>query len=117
MVEWYILLVLFLFGGIVGSFLNVCIVRIPEKISIVMPPSHCPKCKKPIAFYDNIPLLSYIILGGRCRHCKPPIPFRYFVVELLTAAVLPGLYCLVRSHAAAGIKLYLLRRAYSHHLH
>jgi len=92
MTEILILILLFAFGGIVGSFLNVCIVRIPEKLSIVMPPSHCPKCKQPIAFYDNIPLLSYIILGGRCRHCKQPIPFRYFVVELLTAAVLPGLY-------------------------
>ena len=61
MAEVYVLIVLFLFGSIVGSFLNVCIVRIPEKLSIVMPPSHCPTCKKPIAFYDNIPLLSYII--------------------------------------------------------
>jgi len=92
MPEGLILILLFVLGGCVGSFLNVCIVRIPEKLSIVAPPSHCPKCKKPIAFYDNIPLVSYIILGGRCRHCKLPIPFRYFVVELLTAAVLPGLY-------------------------
>jgi leader peptidase (prepilin peptidase) / N-methyltransferase len=93
MPEGLILILLFVLGGSIGSFLNVCIVRIPEKLSIVVPPSHCPKCKKPIAFYDNIPLASYIILGGRCRHCKQPIPFRYFVVELLTAAVLPGLYC------------------------
>jgi len=92
MPEALILILLFVLGGSVGSFLNVCIVRIPEKLSIVMPPSHCPRCKKPIAFYDNIPLLSYMILGGRCRNCKQPIPFRYFVVELLTAAVLPGLY-------------------------
>ena len=92
MQEGLILILLFVLGGCVGSFLNVCIVRIPEKLSIVAPPSHCPKCKKPIAFYDNIPLVSYIILGGRCRHCKLPIPFRYFVVELLAAAVLPGLY-------------------------
>lgn len=92
MPEGIILILLFVLGGSVGSFLNVCIVRIPEKLSIVMPPSHCPRCKKPIAFYDNIPLLSYIILGGRCRNCKQPIPFRYFVVELLTAAALPGLY-------------------------
>jgi leader peptidase (prepilin peptidase)/N-methyltransferase len=103
MVEGFILLVLFLFGSIVGSFLNVCIVRIPEKISIVMPPSHCPTCKKPIAFYDNIPLLSYIILGGRCRHCRAPIAFRYFVVELLTAVLLPGLYCWYGLTAALGL--------------
>ena len=92
MAEMYILFVLFLFGAVIGSFLNVCIVRIPEKISIVMPPSHCPQCKKPIAFYDNIPLVSYIILGGRCRNCKKPIPFLYFLVETLTAVLLPTLF-------------------------
>jgi len=92
MAELYILFVLFLFGAVIGSFLNVCIVRIPEKISIVMPASHCPQCKKPIAVYDNIPMVSYIILGGRCRHCKLPIPFRYFLVETLTAVLLPTLY-------------------------
>jgi leader peptidase (prepilin peptidase)/N-methyltransferase len=86
------MVLLFVLGGCIGSFLNVCIVRIPEKLSIIKPPSHCPRCKKPIAFYDNIPLLSYIILAGRCRNCKLPIPFRYFVVELLTAVALPVLF-------------------------
>jgi leader peptidase (prepilin peptidase) / N-methyltransferase len=102
MSETIVFIFLFIFGSIIGSFLNVCIVRIPEKISIVLPASHCPRCKNPIPWYDNIPLLSYIILGGRCRHCTAPIAFRYFIVELLTPAVLLMLY------AAFGLSLSLL---------
>ncbi len=74
----------FVFGLIVGSFLNVCIHRLPLGQSIVAPPSHCPKCKKPILWYDNIPLLSYLLLGGRCRSCRVRISPRYPLVELLT---------------------------------
>jgi leader peptidase (prepilin peptidase)/N-methyltransferase len=73
----------FVFGAMVGSFLNVCIARIPNDESIVNPPSHCPKCKAAIAFYDNVPLLSYLWLRGRCRACWEAISPRYFVVELL----------------------------------
>jgi leader peptidase (prepilin peptidase)/N-methyltransferase len=73
-----------LLGLILGSFLNVCIHRIPEGSSIVHPPSSCPSCGKPIRFYDNIPVLSYIILRGRCRHCGKAISLRYPTVELLT---------------------------------
>jgi leader peptidase (prepilin peptidase)/N-methyltransferase len=75
----------FLFGALVGSFLNVCIGRIPNGESIVTPPSHCPRCKTPIAFYDNIPLLSFLLLRGRCRGCRERISPRYFAVELLMA--------------------------------
>ena len=76
------------FGLLVGSFLNVCIYRIPKNISIVhLPPSHCPKCKKEIKFYDNIPVLSYLILGGRCRNCKTKISPRYLFVEVLTSVL------------------------------
>jgi len=82
----------FLFGIIVGSFLNVCIVRMPHELSIVTPRSHCPQCKHPIAWYDNVPLLSYIFLAGKCRHCKAPISFRYFLVELLTGLTFVGFY-------------------------
>lgn len=92
MSEWVLIIVLFALGSTIGSFLNVCIIRIPEKISIVFPPSHCPACKKPIPFYYNIPLLSYIILGGRCRYCKAPISFQYFLVELLTPIIMLFLF-------------------------
>lgn len=77
----------FLFGLILGSFLNVCIHRIPEGASIVHPPSSCPNCGAPIRFYDNIPLLSYLFLRGKCRHCKKPISLRYPAVELLCGLV------------------------------
>lgn len=74
-----------LIGLAIGSFLNVCIYRIPRNQSIILPASHCPNCKKPIRFYDNIPILSYILLGGRCRYCHKPISIIYPIVELLTA--------------------------------
>ena len=77
----------FIFGLLIGSFLNVCISRLPESLSIIKPRSRCPKCLTPISFYDNIPLLSFFILRGRCRHCSLPIPFRYPAVELLTGIV------------------------------
>ena len=85
-------LVVFIFGAIVGSFLNVCILRIPNGESIIHPPSRCPSCKAPIAFYDNIPLLSYLILRGRCRACQERVSPRYFVVELLTACLTVALF-------------------------
>jgi leader peptidase (prepilin peptidase)/N-methyltransferase len=74
----------FLLGTIIGSFLNVCIVRLPHEKSVVFPASHCVKCQKPIAWYDNIPLVSYLILGGKCRHCQAKFSFRYFLVEFTT---------------------------------
>ncbi|MGM0663561.1 MAG: prepilin peptidase [Thermodesulfobacteriota bacterium] len=74
----------FLFGLILGSFLNVCIHRMPTGSSIVHPPSSCPCCGASIRFYDNIPLLSYLLLRGRCRSCEASIPLRYPVVELAT---------------------------------
>ncbi|MCX8043934.1 MAG: A24 family peptidase [Desulfobacterota bacterium] len=83
---------LFLFGAVIGSFLNVCIARIPEGDSIVFPGSRCLSCKTGIRWYDNIPLLSYILLGAKCRYCRAPIAFRYFLVELLTPMLLLGLH-------------------------
>ena len=88
--NWITLIFGFTLGTIVGSFLNVCIHRIPQGKSIVAPSSHCPCCQTPIRFYDNIPLASFIILRGRCRGCQTPISFRYPLVEFLM-----GLFSLI----------------------
>ncbi len=76
---------MFCIGACVGSFLNVCVVRLPHERSIVLPASHCVHCRHPLPWYDNIPLLSYWILGGRCRFCQKKFSIRYFIVELITA--------------------------------
>jgi len=76
-----------LFGGLVGSFLNVVIARVPAGLSVVTPRSRCPKCETLIAWYDNIPVFSWIILRARCRHCQLPISVRYPLVELLVAGI------------------------------
>jgi len=80
-------LVAFIFGLLIGSFLNVCIYRIPKGESIIFPPSSCPSCGERIRWYDNIPVISYLLLRGRCRHCGGRIPLRYPIVELLTAVL------------------------------
>jgi len=83
---------IFVFGTVVGSFLNVCIWRIPREESVLKPASHCPKCNTPIAWYDNIPIVSYLVLRGRCRHCGEPISIRYALVEVLTGTLFVCLY-------------------------
>jgi leader peptidase (prepilin peptidase)/N-methyltransferase len=85
MQEWVLYLVVGTFGALVGSFLNVCIFRLPRSESIVWPGSHCSSCSHPIEFYDNIPLLSYLWLGGRCRACRKGISIRYPLVEVANA--------------------------------
>jgi len=92
--QWIWLVFVFAFGCCVGSFLNVVIYRLPRDKSIVRPPSACPACGKHIAFYDNIPLISWLLLGRKCRACKAPISPRYFVVELLTGCLFLGLFLL-----------------------
>src|SRR5574341_787383 len=82
----------FVFGSIVGSFLNVCIYRLPQKLSIVTPRSFCPHCRRRIAWYDNVPILSYVVLRGRCRHCGARIFPGYPLVEIITALISLGLF-------------------------
>lgn len=77
----------FIFGSLTGSFLNVCIYRLPRGLSVVRPSSGCPSCSIPIKFYDNIPILSYLFLAGKCRFCKNRISIRYPVVEALNAVL------------------------------
>jgi len=72
-------------GAMLGSFLNVLILRLPKDESVVFPGSHCPRCQAPIAWYDNIPILSWVILGGKCRHCHESISVQYPLIELFTA--------------------------------
>jgi leader peptidase (prepilin peptidase) / N-methyltransferase len=83
---------IFLLGLAFGSFLNVCIYRLPRGLSVVTPRSACPKCKQPIAIYDNVPVLSWLILGGRCRQCKTRISPRYLMIELLTGLLFLACY-------------------------
>lgn len=92
MPDWLGTAIAFLYGIIVGSFLNVCIWRLPRDESLVHPGSHCPKCGKALRAWDNIPLLSFLILRCRCRYCKAPITWRYFGVELLTGAYFVATY-------------------------
>jgi len=85
-------MIVFIFGSLVGSFLNVCIHRMPKGESIVWPRSHCPKCQKRIPGYDNIPFISFLLLGGKCRFCHEKISLRYPLVELTTALLMVALF-------------------------
>jgi leader peptidase (prepilin peptidase)/N-methyltransferase len=83
----YPILIVGIFGAMIGSFLNVCIARLPDEKSIVTPRSSCPHCQKPIRWFDNIPLLSWFFLRGHCRYCKKTISFQYPFIEALTAVL------------------------------
>ncbi|MBI3621635.1 MAG: prepilin peptidase [Nitrospirae bacterium] len=84
--QWPIAVMTFVLGAVIGSFLNVCIYRLAREESIVWPGSRCPKCSAPIAFYDNLPIISFLFLLGRCRKCRAPISWRYPLVEALNGA-------------------------------
>jgi leader peptidase (prepilin peptidase)/N-methyltransferase len=96
--------VMFAFGSIVGSFLNVCIHRLPLEQSVVSPPSHCPHCKYSIPFYLNIPLVTWVYLRGKCANCGASISIRYFLVELLTAITFLGCW-LAFGHQSVALAL------------
>ena len=85
MTDWVSLLFFFLTGAVIGSFLNVCIARWPVEESVIRPPSRCPHCHTPIKWYDNVPILAWLWLGGKCRNCKAPISVVYPAVELVVA--------------------------------
>src|SRR6059058_4562810 len=84
---WLVLSIAFALGACIGSFLNVCIHRLPQDESVLRPASRCPRCATPIAWRDNIPLLSWLLLGARCRACRTPIPARYPLVEAATGGL------------------------------
>ena len=77
----------FILGSMVGSFLNVCVYRMPRDLSVVHPPSHCPNCEYRIPWYLNMPLITWLVLRGKCAQCKAPISFRYFALELITGLI------------------------------
>lgn len=85
--RWAVWLLWFVLGSMLGSFLNVCIWRLPREQSVVRPRSRCPRCEHPIAWYDNVPLASVVALRGRCRHCHGAIAWRYPLVEALTGCL------------------------------
>lgn len=105
--SWFGVIYWFLMGAAIGSFLNVCIYRIPKGESIIHPRSRCPSCHTPIAWYDNIPLISWLFLRGRCRHCREPISPRYFLVEWITALIFVFLFIEHRWHAGFFISALL----------
>ncbi len=90
--NYLIIISLFIFGAVFGSFLNVVIFRVPNRMSLIAPGSHCFSCKIPIKMRDNIPILGYFILNGKCRNCKEPYSKRYPAIEFLTAVVTCVLY-------------------------
>jgi leader peptidase (prepilin peptidase)/N-methyltransferase len=100
-------LAVFLLGAIVGSFLNVCIIRLPLKESIVFPGSHCLSCRRQIAWYDNVPILSWLVLKGRCRNCGAKISPQYLVVELAAAGIFVLFYKLFGLSAEGVVYLTL----------
>jgi leader peptidase (prepilin peptidase)/N-methyltransferase len=107
MPEWFGVAVAAAYGLVVGSFLNVVIHRLPREESLLRPPSRCPRCGAPVRWFENLPVLSYVVLGGRCRACRAPISPRYPAVELLSGAL--AVAALLRfGLTAAGVEAMLL---------
>src|SRR5438876_8076216 len=100
--------VFFVFGCLVGSFLNVCIHRMPRGLSVVSPPSHCPHCQYSIPWFLNIPLVTWIYLRGKCANCKAPISIRYFLVELLSGLLFLALWLAYGRQSVALVVVYAI---------
>src|ERR1700746_2858946 len=102
------LMVFFVLGCIVGSFLNVCIHRMPLDQSVISPPSHCPHCKYAIPWYLNIPLITWLYLRGKCKNCRAPISIRYFLVELVTGLAFLGCWLAFGQQSAPLVLIYAM---------
>lgn len=105
-IEFFPYIAIFIFGTIIGSFLNVVIYRLPRGESLALPPSHCPHCDRPIKPYENIPILSFLFLRGRCAGCKAPISWQYPFVEALTGLLFASM--LWRAQLTAELPIYLI---------
>src|SRR5438477_1500533 len=115
MMVYYWLAVVFILGTVVGSFLNVCIARMPLEKSVIWPGSRCSSCLQPIRWYDNLPLISFLWLRGRCRTCGEHFSPRYVIVELVAALGFVGLYYLeiiVNVHGWPGPHRALLEQGF-----
>lgn len=101
--KWWSVGTLFILGACIGSFLNVVVYRLPAGLSLVSPPSRCPKCETPIRAFDNVPILGWVLLRGRCRACSVWIPMRYPFVELTTAILFAYVGWTRGGHATASV--------------
>jgi leader peptidase (prepilin peptidase)/N-methyltransferase len=116
--DWIWFFVVFAYGCCIGSFLNVVVYRMPRDKSLVWPPSACPACGEHIRFYDNLPLISWLVLGRKCRYCKASVSARYFVIELLTAVIFLSLFILYFSvDVREGMPAFLLGGWFVYLLH
>jgi leader peptidase (prepilin peptidase)/N-methyltransferase len=105
MPEWILLTFVGLFGLCIGSFLNVCIYRLPRRESLAFPPSRCTSCGRRLSWFDNIPVISWTVVGGRCRTCGAPISLMYPIVEATTAAVFASGYLLYGLTALGAVRV------------
>ncbi len=102
-IDWYFAFVVFLFGACWGSFLNVCIYRIPAELSVVKPRSRCPKCMTDLAWRDNIPIFGWLFLGGKCRYCEAPISSRYPIIETISAVLFTWVWLMYPPFVDGGL--------------
>ena len=105
MPEWLLVLLVALFGACVGSFLNVCIYRLPRRESLLWPGSRCTSCGRALSWYENVPILGWMALGGRCRTCRAPVSWMYPAVEIITALTFLSGYLLYGLTPLAAVRV------------